>query len=134
QLAGEIGDLLLQFGNGRRAPRRSRWRLVALRASRLAVLRLRGFAAYCATPSHVALPVAEALLTYHIVRAVVQHSKINLPGTASGHKPNLPHRNSKVRFRLKELTCPQADFYLCRQPAGLLAAMRRRCLRPRKGG
>jgi hypothetical protein len=31
----------------------------ALRPHRLAVLRFRGFANYCATPSHIALPVPE---------------------------------------------------------------------------
>ncbi len=53
-----------------------RWRLVALQPRRLAVLRFQGFPAYCATPSHVALLVADGRLTYHIVRVAVQHSKL----------------------------------------------------------
>src|SRR5262249_54694069 len=43
----------------------SRWRVAALRASRLAVLRFRGLSAYCGTPSHVALPVANNLSLPH---------------------------------------------------------------------
>src|ERR1700738_1187630 len=76
QLAGKKGDLLLQIGKRGAASARGRWRVAALQPRRFAVLRFRGFPAYCATPSHVALPVAEPL-TYHIVRVVVPHSKID---------------------------------------------------------
>ena len=48
-------------GNGRAAAARGRWRVATLRPRRLAVLRFRGFPAYCAAPSHVALPVADGL-------------------------------------------------------------------------
>ena len=67
---------------------RGRRRVVALRPCRLAVLRFRGFPAYCAAGSHGALPVPEGPLTYHIMRAVVQHSKIFGSTSARGHNPN----------------------------------------------
>jgi hypothetical protein len=40
---------------------------------------------------------------YHIVRAVVQHSKINLSGTASGHEPN------RSRMPVCQLSSAAAD-------------------------
>jgi hypothetical protein len=46
---------LLQIANGEGVSARGSWRVASLRPRRLAVLRFRGFPAYCATPSHVDL-------------------------------------------------------------------------------
>src|SRR5262245_9451479 len=82
-----VGEFILQIGNGGGVSACGHWHTAALRPRRLAVLRFRGFPAYCAAPSHVALPVPEGpLITYHIVRAVVQHSKTAGLMSESGQK------------------------------------------------
>ena len=58
-------QLLLQIGNGGAPSARGRWCVAALRPRRLAVLRFRGFPAYCTTLSHVALLVADGLNLAH---------------------------------------------------------------------
>jgi hypothetical protein len=55
----------LQFAKGRIGIPRGHCRVAALRPRRLALLRFRGFPAYCATPCHVALPVANDLSRPH---------------------------------------------------------------------
>jgi|SRR4249920_2083394 hypothetical protein len=75
-----VGEFIFQIGNGGAAPR-GYWRIAALRPRRLAGLCFRGFPACCATPSHLALPVAGDL-AYHIARLVVQHSKRLSPMTS----------------------------------------------------
>jgi hypothetical protein len=64
QFAGKRADLLLQIGNGGISAR-GRWRAAALRPRRLAVQCFRRFPAYCATPSHVALSVADGVSLSH---------------------------------------------------------------------
>src|SRR5262249_9033690 len=87
QFAGKKRDLVLQIGKGGgTTSTRGRWRVVALRPGRPAVLRFCRFPANCAAPSHVALPVGQTALVYHIVRVVVQHSKIDRRSSAVGQR------------------------------------------------
>jgi len=81
--------LFLQIGKPEGgASARSCWGVAALRPGRLALRFLRRFPAYCATPSHVALPVAGDI-DYHIEDTVAQH-RTSRPPTSELRRIRLP--------------------------------------------
>src|SRR5262249_12916117 len=64
-----------------------RWRVVAPRLRRAALLRFRWFTAHSSTPPHRAI-LGPTILPYHIMRSVVQHSKLALVESEMGQNPN----------------------------------------------